>query len=310
MNSEMLGAIEYDEDQLDIEVIMRQIRQYLAQKQGEQVQVAVEIPPTSLFTPQVYDELYRATQTSDKLHVTPYLTEVRIPVIGPVWQRLRSKLHELVIFYVNRLAEAMMVFNAHVVHALKGIVQGMDEEAASRIQRLEWQIKALERRLNGLEGEGSNVECEGDQLDVEVVTRQVRQHLAQKRGEQVQVAVEMPSTLFNSRVYYELHQVAQASDKLHIVPDLTAVRISVIGSMWQRLRAKLHELVIFYVNRLAEAQMVFNAHAMHALKGIVQDVDEEAVGKIQRIEWQVRALEERLNALEGKGIDGGPESRP
>jgi len=151
MDSEIINAIQYDEGQVDIEAIMVQIRAYLAQKRGIQAAVSVTRPASTLFDPEVYDELYEATQTADKLYVGPYLTPVNIPIVGSIWQTLRGKLHEIAVFYVNRLSDAQSRFNAHIVHVLDGILRSMDNETPARIQRLESRVAELEQRLKELE---------------------------------------------------------------------------------------------------------------------------------------------------------------
>ena len=44
MNPDILDAIEFDEKQVDIEAIMRQIRQHLAQTRGAQPAAPIEQP--------------------------------------------------------------------------------------------------------------------------------------------------------------------------------------------------------------------------------------------------------------------------
>ena len=44
MNPDILDAIEFDENQVDIEAIMRQIRQHLAQTRGTQPAAPIEQP--------------------------------------------------------------------------------------------------------------------------------------------------------------------------------------------------------------------------------------------------------------------------
>jgi hypothetical protein len=58
----------------------------------------------------------------------------------------------------------------------------------------------------------------------------------------------------------------------------------------QRLRAALHELVLFYVNRAAARQVRFNEQTARALTALVRDLEAE-----------VRDLRARLAKLEEQG---------
>jgi hypothetical protein len=153
MNPDIISAIEFDEEQVDIESIMRQIRQYLAQVHGTQAAAIVDRPQSTMLDREVYDELYEANQEFDKGHVTPYLTPTRIPVIGGLWQKLRWRLHELVMFYVDRATDAQIRFNSHTIRVLNGIVRGIDlDQTPDRVERLERRVAELEAQLGGLEG--------------------------------------------------------------------------------------------------------------------------------------------------------------
>jgi len=151
MNPDIVDAIEFDEKQVDIEAIMRQIRQYLAHKHGTQPPMSLEAPASSRLDRDVYDELYEANQEFDKGHVTSYLTPTHIPLIGGVWQWFRSRLHSLVMFYVDRAADAQIRFNTHVIRVLNGIVQGIDtDQTPDRVRDLERRVEVLEKQLHAL----------------------------------------------------------------------------------------------------------------------------------------------------------------
>ena len=151
MNPNIVNTIELNEQQVDVESVMQQIRQYLAQTQGTQATQSVERPQAIMLDREVYDELYEANQEFDKGHVTPYLTPTHIPLIGGVWQRFRSQLHSLVVFYVNRAADAQIRFNSHVIRVLNGIVQGIDTDPTpNRVRDLERRVEVLEERLHAL----------------------------------------------------------------------------------------------------------------------------------------------------------------
>jgi uncharacterized coiled-coil protein SlyX len=165
MNSDIVDAIKYDESQVDVESIMQQIRDYLARKSGRPVSEAGPRPAQALLDGEVYEELYEANRTYDKLYVTLYLTPTRMPLMGALWQHVRAKIHGVVLFYVNRLGELEMGFNAHVIRVLNAMVQNMDEERTpeqltalhAKVEQLEGTVRDLEARLAALEGRAASV---------------------------------------------------------------------------------------------------------------------------------------------------------
>lgn len=153
MDSELIEAVGYDGGPVDIEIVMGRIRDYLAKQQGgARARSPMQAPAARILSQEAYDELYQANQTFDKLHVGPYLTPVNIPIVGALWQKLRAALHSVVIFYVNRLAEAQMRFNSHAVRVLNEIVRGIDADTTpDKMEQLERKVLELERRLAALE---------------------------------------------------------------------------------------------------------------------------------------------------------------
>jgi hypothetical protein len=150
MNSDLSSAIEYDEAHVNVEDIMRQIRAYLAKKQGTRMDMSAQALFPSALGTGVYDELYEASKTTEKLHVTLYLTPQKIPLLGAVWQRLRSQMHRLVVYYVNQLGSKQMRVNNHLIKALKEFIEDFEDEA-EKVRSLEKRIRSLEKRLKTLE---------------------------------------------------------------------------------------------------------------------------------------------------------------
>jgi hypothetical protein len=149
MESELIESVPYEGGPVDIEVVMEQIRDYLAKKQGgTRARSPARLPPSRILGPETYDELDQANQTCDRLYVAPYLTPVNIPLFGALWQKLRGALHSIALFYVNRLAEAQMRFNGHTVHVLNEIVRGLDADVTpDKVVQLEQRVWALEAEL-------------------------------------------------------------------------------------------------------------------------------------------------------------------
>lgn len=98
----------------------------------------------------------------------------------------------------------------------------------------------------------------------------------------------LPSDAVLSRDLHEAVRYAGLDyDKIHVEMALVDTRLPLIGKLVQRLRASLHELVLFYVNRLAARQVRFNQQASRALSLMLCDMEAE-----------VLSLRERLDELE------------
>jgi hypothetical protein len=105
------------------------------------------LPPNAVLSRDVYDAVRHVQLASDKVNVEMLLTETRLPVIGGLVHRARKVLHELVLFYVRRLAARQTSFNQQTALALTAIVGEMEAEARRN-------------RTHTAEGEGSQDQIE------------------------------------------------------------------------------------------------------------------------------------------------------
>ncbi len=107
------------------------------------------------FSETVYDRIDEAAVLADSVHVQPFLTPARTPVIGGFWQRVRASAHHLVVFYVNRHAGAQVAFNREITNGLRELVQDLDEDggppSALEAAALRAEVRALRERLDRLE---------------------------------------------------------------------------------------------------------------------------------------------------------------
>ncbi|MFQ5399200.1 MAG: hypothetical protein ACE5E7_06335 [Anaerolineae bacterium] len=120
-------------EEVNIEVIMQEIRkQILAKKSqlspGGQPVVRVE---GSRFPPEFYEHLYQAGLAYDQLQVKLHVSKTAVPIIGPVLQWVRQKIHELVLFYVNKLAASQIKVNTHLLRALSILSEELEAAEAS-----------------------------------------------------------------------------------------------------------------------------------------------------------------------------------
>ena len=115
--------------EVDIEAIMREVRAEILAKKSARIQnspLAAGVGGRR-FPPAFYDHLYQAGLTFDVSTVELHVTRVSIPIIGPLVERLRQKFHELVLFYVNRLAAEQADVNESLLNALSIMSQELEQ---------------------------------------------------------------------------------------------------------------------------------------------------------------------------------------
>ncbi len=134
------GGVRYDygmdkqsepDEKIDIEAIMQQIRQQILEtKQAAGHETAPSIPVQGKRLPaEFYEHLYYAGMTYDQIGVKMNVTAVPIPIIGKVIEAVRTKIHELVLFYLNQTAAQQIKVNHHLLQALSILSEQLEEEA-------------------------------------------------------------------------------------------------------------------------------------------------------------------------------------
>ncbi len=115
---------------VNVEEIMQQIRQQIIAKRAAVGQVASsgEIAVTGKrFPPEFYEHLYQARLALDEVHVPVFVSKSGVPIIGGLLVWLRTKLHELVSYYVNESAERQVSASEHLLRALSLLGQELEE---------------------------------------------------------------------------------------------------------------------------------------------------------------------------------------
>jgi hypothetical protein len=118
-----------EDQEINIEEIMQQIRgQILTQKTAVS---GSQLPNINLdgknLPPHFYEHLYQAALDYDQVQIQMNLTPIAIPIIGPLLQKIRQKLHELVLFYVNQVAANQIRVNTHLLHALSILSETLEQ---------------------------------------------------------------------------------------------------------------------------------------------------------------------------------------
>jgi hypothetical protein len=88
----------------------------------------------------LHEAIRRTSLSYDKIPVELALTQSQVPLVGRLLQRARTALHDLVLFYVNRLASRQVRFNEQTARALVALVKDLEAEIGdlrARIAELE-----------------------------------------------------------------------------------------------------------------------------------------------------------------------------
>lgn len=104
-------------DTVNIEHVMQEVRREILDRK---LPGQVRLPPASSGSqpPEYYEELFRAALAQSRVEIDLLVTPTRVPIIGPIVDFLRSKFHELVVFYINRSAMNQAKVNNHILAAL------------------------------------------------------------------------------------------------------------------------------------------------------------------------------------------------
>lgn len=159
-----------EDTDIDARAIMRQIQERVrrqrleAEADGKQSDARFDPPRIpeqgARFSDGVYRDLQKMHTIYDKISVGLLLSGSPVPLIAPLVQRIRSMLHRLVIYYVNRLGATQTDFNQCVVRALTALLGELEEDAtSSRVDALERQVVYLRAEVEHLR---ARRECESE----------------------------------------------------------------------------------------------------------------------------------------------------
>lgn len=120
-----------EEEQVDIEAIMQEIRARILAQQAHLPHYQETLVNVSgkRFSPEFYEHLYQANLAHNQVGVDLQVTPVSLPLIGPLIERMRSKVHQLVLFYVNQVTAQQREVNAHLLRALSMLSEELDKPA-------------------------------------------------------------------------------------------------------------------------------------------------------------------------------------
>jgi hypothetical protein len=144
-----MGKWMHQKHGLSSEDVFTQDSSTMSGKKGPQTQ---SLPPSfgSQFVPQAQDDQIRKAMNRNAIHVTPEIQRSRIPLLGVIFQRLRSALHSIAIFYIHRLADRQSDVNQIYGSKLLKLDQKHAEQQ-HEIAALLTQISDLQRQVQHME---------------------------------------------------------------------------------------------------------------------------------------------------------------
>lgn len=151
--------IEIHDPEIDPARIMEQIRERIRRRREELGYPRRNFPTFGAaaypgepegeeYDPDLYYYLRQANEHFYHLGVEVELVpspRSRIPLIGPLWDRIRREAHHLVLFYVNKLAQRQIAVNRHLVSTLNRMVVQIQEQQ-QRIRALEEELRVWRRQ--------------------------------------------------------------------------------------------------------------------------------------------------------------------
>jgi hypothetical protein len=145
-----MGQLHIEAADLDTEAIIKEIEARLCKRRDEAqargldwqayAQGLYPIPADAALSHELYEAVRHLEIGYNKTSVEMDLTEKRLPLIGNLVHRIRAALHELVLFYANRLASKQTRVNEETARALAALVGDLEAELSElrdRVSKLE-----------------------------------------------------------------------------------------------------------------------------------------------------------------------------
>jgi hypothetical protein len=141
--------------------------------------------------------------------------------------------------------------------------------------------------------------AEADPVNVEAVMRQIRAHIVARRNlTGATPAVVLPSFegRLDAAIYEQLYHAALIHDQLSLSINVIPSHMPLVGQFVTFFRRKFHELVTYYVNQLAQKQIMFNRHILGAVNGLVQEVERLSPTELEGVRRDSEAVRQQVTA--------------
>ena len=112
-------------------------------------------------------------------------------------------------------------------------------------------------------------------VNLEAVMQSIREHVLAKESAVLagEPSAKLPGKVLPSEFYEHLYQASRAYDQIYTQLDLGPANVPIMGGIFQSVRRKLHELVLFYVNEMAAKQINVNHHLLRAVNILAEEIE-------------------------------------
>lgn len=119
------------EVEINVEEVMQQIRRQIAARRAETLPEGMRdlVLSGQRFSPEFYEHLYYAQMALDDYRVPVHVSKSSVPIIGSLIEKMRGKLHELVLYYVNQSAARQVTASNHLLRAMSLMAKELDEDS-------------------------------------------------------------------------------------------------------------------------------------------------------------------------------------
>ena len=147
------------------------------------------------------------------------------------------------------------------------------------------------------------------EIDAEAIMRDIRARIRQRRAQAEAQGLDYEALAegrpaesvgrFEADLYYDLRRLSVSYDEVGVKLSLTETRLPLIGGVVQRVRAALHQVILYYVNMLARQQARINKYNLRVLTALTRDLEADATSAdIEALRQEIAWLRERIEQLE------------
>lgn len=146
------------------------------------------------------------------------------------------------------------------------------------------------------------IEIRAPEIDAEAIMRQIRENIRRRRETAQAQGLDFDALAQGAwgegegrfaAVYQQLRRLNALYDRITVKQYISPRRVPLIGGLIQRVRAALHDLVIYYVNTSGSKQILFNETSVHLLDTLLAELEKDAARNMQ----EIAALREEVTAL-------------
>ena len=115
----------------DVQAILQEVAQQIAAKKDIIAPKGKQSAKTTTggkLPPEFYEQLEAAEQLHNQIGIKLQIVPSSTPIIGPLLDRIRYNLHELVLFYVNKLAAEQVCFNSYLLQAVRMLAEEVEKD--------------------------------------------------------------------------------------------------------------------------------------------------------------------------------------